>query len=144
MLPDAIITIIPNGKLSALLSAIHSDGMGYLARIATIERGPVLDQLQRAGIPVSQAPGTIADAEQVLFVNAGGRALATAGLLMRHGVQRAWIVNAHGAWTEVDDALLTTTPAAARQSSERQDVPGRSQLPPRPITEPEALPEQGA
>jgi hypothetical protein len=61
MLPDAVITIIPNGKLSALLSAIHSDGMGYLARIATVERGPLLDQLQRAGIPVSQAPAAVAD-----------------------------------------------------------------------------------
>jgi glutamate-1-semialdehyde aminotransferase len=144
MLPDAVITIIPNGKLSALLSAIHSDGMGYLARIATVERGPLLDQLQRAGIPVSQAPAAVADAEQVLFVNAGGRAQSTASLLMRHGAQRAWIVNAHGAWVDVDDTLLTTAPVAPRQFGERQDVPGRCQLPPEPATQRESLPEQGA
>ncbi len=143
MLPDAVVSIIPNGKLSALLSAIHSDGMGYLARVASIERGPVLDQLRRAGIPVSQAPDIIADADQVLFVNAGGRALATAGLLMRVGVRRAWIVNAHGGWSEVDDAVLTPAPAATRPASAPRDVPGRNPLPPRPTSDPEGLPGQG-
>ncbi len=144
MLPDAVVTIVPNGKLSALLSAIHSDGMGYLARLATIERGPLLDQLQRAGIPVTQAPDAIAGADQVLFVNAGGRALATAGLLMRAGVRQAWIVNAHGAWVEVDDALMTTAPATTRPVSAPRDVPGRSPLPTRPSGDPDALPGQGA
>jgi rhodanese-related sulfurtransferase len=132
MLPDAVVTVVPNGKLSALLSAIHGAGMGYLTRVATLERGDLLPQLQRAGIPISQAP-SLADVEQVLFVNAGGRSISTATLLLKHGATRVWIVNSFGAWTVVDDVIVADSRIAAEPTkAARPHIPGRDAIPASP------------
>lgn len=133
MLPDAVVTVVPEGKLSALLSAIHGAGMGYLTRVATLARGELLPQLQRAGIPISQAP-VLSDAEQLLFVNAGGRSTFTATLLLKQGGTRVWIVNSLGAWNAVDDVILAESHRPAAPTSPPVNVPGRNAVPIRPAT----------
>lgn len=137
MLPDAVVTIVPEGSLSALLSAIHGAGMGYLTRVATIERGELLPQLQRAGIPISQAP-ELTDAEQVLFVNAGGRSTMTATLLLGHGATRVWIVNSLGAWNAVDDVILAESHRPTVVAAAPVAVPGRHAVPTHPATQADA------
>lgn len=129
MLQDAVVAIVPEGRLSDLLPAIHRAGMGYLTRVATPARGPLLDQLQRAGIPVSQAPDVVRESNQVLFINAGGRAVTTASLLLQH-LPQVWIVNGLGAWNPVDDQVITTNTTPAPQTDTPQSVPGRRTIAP--------------
>lgn len=126
MLQDAVVAIVPEGRLGDLLPAIHRSGMGYLARVATPSRGPLLDQLQRAGIPVSQAPDQVATSEQLLFLSAGGRSMMTATLLLQHAVRQVWIVNGLGAWVPVDDQVIAALPVPAPAAAAPQAVPGRS------------------
>ncbi|HYJ12270.1 MAG TPA: hypothetical protein VEW66_01670 [Thermomicrobiales bacterium] len=129
MLQDAVVAIVPEGRLGEVLPAVHRAGMGYLARVATPTRGPLLDQLQRAGIPVSQAPDEIAGSEQLIFLSAGGRSMMTALLLLQHCMSRVWIVNGLGAWVPVDDEVIAAQAVPTPVPSTPQAVPGRHARP---------------
>lgn len=130
MLQDAVVAIVPEGRLGEVLPAVHRAGMGYLARVATPARGPLLDQLQRAGIPVSQAPEEIAGSTQLMFLSAGGRSLMTAMLLLQHRIDQVWIVNGHGAWVPVDDEIVAAQHVPLPVPTAPQPVPGRRIQPP--------------
>ncbi len=125
MLQDAVVAIVPEGRLGDLLPAIHQAGMGYLARVASPSRGPLLDQLQRAGIPATQAPALVTESQQIIFLQAGGRSLMTARLLLGHGLHQVWIVNTLGAWVPVDDQVIAAQAAPVTTPAPAQIVPGR-------------------
>lgn len=125
MLQDAVVAIVSEDRLPDLLPVIHRAGMGYLTRVATAKRGPVLDQLQRAGIPVSQAPELAANSTHLLFINAGGRAIVTGSLLVKADVDLVWIVNGLGAWNQLDDTVLATRVVPPAEVTVPQTVPGR-------------------
>ena len=125
MLQDAVVAIVPEGRLGDVLPVVHRAGMGYLARVATRARGPLLEQLQRAGIPVSQAPEDIASSEQLIFLSAGGRSMKTAMLLLANRVNQVWIVNGLGAWSRVDDEVIAAQVVPAPIPAAPQSVPGR-------------------
>jgi rhodanese-related sulfurtransferase len=129
MLQDAVVAIVPGNRLREVLPAVHRAGMGYLARVATPSRGPLLDQLQRAGIPVSQAPPEVADSDQLMFLSAGGRSMMTAMLLLQHHVDQVWIVNGLGAWVAVDDTVVAAEVAPVPSPTMPQVVPGRHSQP---------------
>jgi hypothetical protein len=130
MLQDAVVAIVPEGRLGEVLPAVHRAGMGYLARVATSARGPLLDQLQRAGIPVTQAPDEIAASTQLMFLSAGGRSMMTALLLLQHRINQVWIVNGHGAWVPVDDEVIAARNESPSVPTAPQAVPGRRIQPP--------------
>ncbi len=127
MLQDAVVAIVPEGRLGDLLPAIHRAGMGYLARVASPSRGPLSDQLQRAGIPATQAPPELAESRQIIFLQAGGRSMLTARLLLENALPKVWIVNTLGAWVPVDDEVIAAQAAPAPVHASPQTVPGRQQ-----------------
>jgi len=106
MIQDAVVAVIPEEQVGEVLPAIHRAGYGHLARMIRTGKRPVLDQLQRAGVPVSQAPTAIAELPAVLLVSAAARSPMAAALLMRHGASRVWTITATGAWHEIDDLVL--------------------------------------
>lgn len=130
MLQDAVVAIVPEGRLGDLLPAIHRAGMGYLARVASPARGPLSDQLQRAGIPATQAPPDVTESQQIIFLQAGGRSMMTARLLLEHSVPQVWIVNTLGAWVSVDDEVISAQAAPAPAPMPTQPVPGRRPVAP--------------
>lgn len=130
MLQDAVVAIVPEGCLGDLLPAIHRAGMGYLARVASPARGPLRDQLQRAGIPATQAPPEVVESQQIIFLQAGGRSRMTAQLLLEQSVPQVWIVNTLGAWLPVDDEVISAQTIPVPAPMPTQNVPGRHPIPP--------------
>jgi hypothetical protein len=106
MIQDVVVAVIPEEQVGDVLPAIHRAGYGHLARMIRTGKRPVLDQLQRAGVPVSQAPTVVADLPAVLLVSAAARSPMAAALLMRHGASRVWTISPAGAWQELEDMVL--------------------------------------
>jgi hypothetical protein len=124
MIQESVIAIVPEELLDDVLPAVHRAGLGHLARLLRRERSPLLDQLQRAGVPVSQAPATVADFPTVLLVTAAARSRMTGSLLVQHGAEHIWIVTSLGEWVVVDDVILDQ-PDTDPRPLPAQVVPGR-------------------
>lgn len=119
MLQDSVVALIPEDKVGSVLPAVHRSGYGHLARMIRSGKRAVLDQLQRAGVPVTQAPEALAGIPAVLLVTAAARTPMAAALLLREGASRVWTVSANGIWAELEDAVLAQ--------------PNVHVLPPRPV-----------
>ena len=125
MLQDHAVAIVSDESLWDILPEIHKAGLGHLARVIRLsKRGTIVIQLQRAGVPVSQAPPTMHDAEVILLVPAAARSERTAQLAIANGASAAWIVTALGAWNPVDDTLVPT-PESRPTRETPLVVPGR-------------------
>lgn len=117
---DAVVAIVPDLLIGEVLPSLHRAGLGHIARLVRAKpRNPLLAQLQRAGIPVSQAPELVAGAGSVLVVNAAARSPMAGSLLLRLGATTVWTVTAMGAWMPIDDVVV--------------DQPGIHVLPPHPL-----------
>ncbi|CAN0449537.1 unnamed protein product, partial [Phaeothamnion confervicola] len=81
---DAVVAIVDDDRLPAILPVIHRNGLGHIARVMKRERGDLRTQLRRAGIPVEQAPDALDAAGRILLVTAAARSQPTADLLLRH------------------------------------------------------------
>ncbi len=122
MIQDSVVALIPEDRIGEVLPVIHRSGYGHVVRLVRAGKRPVLDQLQRAGVPIAQAPELIGGLPAVLVISAAARSPMASALVMRHGASRIWIVTAQGAWNEVEDSVLAQPnvhvmpPHPARQS----------------------------
>lgn len=137
MIQESVVAVINNDVLGDILPIVHRSGYGHLARVIRNTRRSLLGQLQRAGVPVSQAPETITQIPAVLLISAAGRAPMAATMLIRLGANRVWIVSADGVWSELEDTVLSQpnvhalpahpirslhqSPAAPPQTTEEHD-----------------------
>jgi len=124
MLQDAIVARIPETGVCAVLTAIHIAGFGHVSRMIRCGRRPVLSQLQRAGIPIAQAPEGVQRCEAVLLVTAAARSPLAATLLLRNGADRVWTVSQLGDWTVADDVVVAKPNVHVLPPHPAQRVPG--------------------
>jgi hypothetical protein len=139
MLQESVVAIIPEESVRDVLPAIHRAGLGHVSRLVRAGRSPVLAQLLRAGIPISQAPESLSSCASALLVNAAARAPMTASLLLQHGASQVWTVSALGAWTESEDVILTQPNMHLLPPHPAQLVPGRD-LPPAIVDPAQSVP----
>lgn len=109
MVSRSVIAIVPEDLLSDILPRIHSAGLGHTARVLRPRRGPLREQIRRAGVPVEQAPHRLDAAACVLMIMAAARSPMAADLLLQHGAPAVWTVSTSGAWSLVDDHVVTGT-----------------------------------
>jgi hypothetical protein len=129
MLRDHAVASVTEDSLWNILPEIHKANLGHLSRvIRPSKRSSLLDQLRRAGVPVTQAPDRVAASEVILLVSAAARSERTAALAVAHGANRAWVVNTLGAWIEMTDTVLAAPPATPSPLPPLV-VPGRGTLP---------------
>ncbi|HWV36745.1 MAG TPA: hypothetical protein VNZ55_14005 [Thermomicrobiales bacterium] len=110
---QAVIAITPEDQLPDILTHIHRAGLGHNARVLRPHRGPLRDQLRRAGVPIEQAPRRLDDAGCILLVNAAARSSMAADLALQHGASATWTVSTSGVWHLVDDRIVTGVDRAA-------------------------------
>jgi len=124
MLADAVVAVVDDDRLSAILPLIHRTGLGHIARVMKRERGDLRTQLRRAGIPAEQAPEALDGAGRILLVTAAARSQATADLLLRNHAIAAWIVTKQGFWRDVDDRaeLVAASPDLLRSATSGPDI----------------------
>lgn len=127
MLQDAVVAIVSDDAVRDILPAVHRAGLGHLARLIRAGRNSVIQQLQRAGVPVAQAPEGLATSRAALLITAAARSPIAASLVLQHGATTVWTVSNLGAWIEVEDVILVQ--------------PNVHDLPPRP---PRLVPGRGA
>ena len=134
MLADAVVAIVDDDRLPAILPLIHRNGLGHIARVMKRERGDLRTQLRRAGIPVEQAPPSLDAAGRVLLVTAAARSQMTASLLLRNHAIAAWIVTKQGFWRDVDDRadLIAATPDLAATNAPDIRLPEATRPTPQP------------
>ena len=126
MIQDSVVAIVPEDLMATVLAAVHRDGLGHLARmIRPKKRNPLLDQLQRAGVPVSQAPDQVAASDALLYIAAAARSPMAGLVLMQRGATRVWIVSARGAWNELEDLVVAVPSMHVLPPHPAQRVPGR-------------------
>ncbi|MGC4104776.1 MAG: hypothetical protein QM753_00285 [Thermomicrobiales bacterium] len=140
MLADAVVAIVDDDRLPAILAVIHRNGLGHIARVMKRERGDFRAQLRRASIPVEQAPDTLDDAGRILLVTAAARSQMTADLLLRNHAIAAWVITKQGFWRDIDDRteLVAATPDLVSATSPDIRLPQAS---PTPVVPPISLTE---
>ena len=120
MIADAVVAIPGDVPLPTLLTAIHQNRLGHVARVVSATRAPVAAQLARAGVPMRTSP-LPDDVERVVLVFAAEQRDRCARMLIERGAARAWTVTKAGAWTEIDDAVIPT-PAPIRPQPARPQI----------------------
>ncbi len=133
MLQDSVVAIVSDDTVRNILPAVHRAGLGHLARLVRANRSTALQQLQRAGVPVSQAPTSLKACPAVLLVAAAARSPMAASLLLQHGAGAVWIVSAQGPWIEHDDVILAQPNVHELPPQPARLVPGRGAAPRPPI-----------
>lgn len=129
---QAVVAITPEDQLPDILTRIHGAGLGHNARVLRPRRGPLREQLRRAGVPVRQAPHRLDDAACVLLITAAARSPQAANLALQHGASATWTVSISGTWELVDDHIVdrasqATAPEtipAAHPEDDAADAPG--------------------
>lgn len=106
MTGDVLVALVDRDQLDAILPGVHRHALGHVARVLDADRGEITGQLRRAGVPVEQAPATVASAPLAIMIAAAARSPFAARLLLDSGIDRLWIVSATGAWAAADDAVL--------------------------------------
>ncbi len=134
MLQDSVVAIVPDDAVRDILPAVHRAGLGHLARLIRSNRRSVVEQLQRAGVPISQAPADLAASPAVLLVRAAARSLMAASLALQHGARAVWIVSGNGAWVEHDDVILVQPNVHVLPPHPARVVPGRNATASQPIS----------
>lgn len=104
---DVVIAIGPEDTLPAILTQIHNAGFGANAMVLRPRRTSIERQLQRMNIPTGQMPERVGAADAALVIHAASRSGIAADLTHRHGASATWIVSPNGAWTLLDDDVVT-------------------------------------
>jgi hypothetical protein len=147
MITDVVVAILDREALADVLPAVHTNGLGHVARVLTVERGDLHGQLKRMGVPAEQAPEPVAESRTLLVLSAAARSPMAAALLLRSGASTAWIVTRNGEWKVFDDAVTHVSPTTtampvspAQGLPSLPDVPGLHDVPPAgpAVTEPAA------
>jgi len=126
MIQDSVVAIVPEELMAEVLPAVHRAGLGHLARVLRAgRRGPIADQLQRAGVPATQAPERVTSSATVLLVTAAARSPMAGLLLMQRGASQAWIVSSLGTWTELEDLVIQAPSLHVLPPHPAQRIPGR-------------------
>jgi len=129
MLQDSVVAIVPDDAVRDILPVIHQAGLGHVARLLRAGRSSVVAQLQRAGVPVSQAPGSLQSSQAALLINAAARSPMAGSLLLQHGASQVWTVSGTGAWTEIEDVVLVQPNVHELPPHPARMVPGRGAQP---------------
>lgn len=98
-----VVAIGSDETLPEILANIHGAGLGHNAYVLRPRRTSIQRQLVRSGIPTTQMPARVDEAEAALVVHAAGRARLAADITRQHGASATWIVAPAGTWTLVDD-----------------------------------------
>jgi hypothetical protein len=106
MVSDAIVAIVPDDVMPAILTLVHRAGLGHNARVIRPKRAPIREQLRRAGVPTASIPARIDDASAVLMIMAAARSPVAAELAHQNGASATWVVTAAGSWNLVDDHVV--------------------------------------
>lgn len=114
---NVVIAIGSDQTLPAILTHIHSAGLGHNAYLLRPRRTSIERQLSRSGIPTAQMPPRIDEADAALVVHAAARAALAADITRQHGASATWIVSPSGTWTLVDDDVAAEMPAALPNAS---------------------------
>lgn len=129
MLQDSVVAIVPDEAVRDILPAIHRAGLGHVARLIRAGRSSVLEQLQRAGVPVAQAPKPLLQCQAALLINAAARSPMAGSLALQHGASQVWTVSALGAWNEIEDVILVQPNVHELPPHPARLVPGRAAQP---------------
>ncbi|MBA2467838.1 MAG: hypothetical protein H0V37_00360 [Chloroflexia bacterium] len=130
MLQDSVVAIVPDEAVRDILPTIHRAGLGHVARLIRAGRSSVLEHLQRAGVPVAQAPEPLQMCQAALLINAAARSPMAASLVLQHGASQVWTVSALGAWNEIEDVILVQPNVHELPPHPARLVPGRAAPPP--------------
>lgn len=114
---QSIIAITPEDALSDILTHIHRSGLGNTARVLRPRRGPLREQLRRAGVPVEHAPARLDNAACLLLITAAARSPVAANIALQHGASATWTVTTTGTWTLVDDHVVTRATSPRPEST---------------------------
>lgn len=144
MLQDSVVAIVTDDAVGDILPAVHRASLGHLARLIRAGRSPVMQQLQRAGVPVSQAPAILESSAAVLLVTAAARSSMAASLVLQHGASTVWTVSSRGAWVEIEDVILAQPNVHELPPHRGRLVPGRGATPLPPATQPSSPVPEGA
>jgi hypothetical protein len=106
VIADAIVAVPGDAPLSTLLTALHQNRLGHVARVVSSTRAPIVDQLRRAGVPTASGP-SLAGMDRVILVFAANLCDRGARMLLELGAARAWTVTRSGTWSEIDDQVVT-------------------------------------
>ena len=136
MLQDSVVAIVPDDAVRDILPAVHRAGLGHLARLIRAGRSSVLQQLQRAGVPISQAPASLETSRAVLLITAAARSPMAASLVLQHGANAVWTVSNQGAWVEIEDVILVQPNVHELPPHPARRVPGRGAEPLTPVAPP--------
>lgn len=126
MLQDSVVAIVPDEVVRDILPAVHRAGLGHVARLVRAGKRSVATQLQRAGVPISQAPDLLQSTTVALLINAAARSPMAGSLLLQHGASQVWTISATGAWTEIDDVVLAQPNVYELPPHPARQVPGRT------------------
>jgi hypothetical protein len=100
MIADAIVAIPGATPLPKLLTAVHQNRLGHVARVLSASRASLAAQLTRAGVPTDDAPD-LDGVERVILVFAAALSERGSRLLLDRGAERCWVVTRAGQWREV-------------------------------------------
>ncbi|MEJ7900932.1 MAG: hypothetical protein WKF63_03750 [Thermomicrobiales bacterium] len=136
MLQDSVVAVVSDDAVRDILPAVHRAGLGHVARLIRSGRSSVVQQLQRAGLPVSQAPMRLETSQAVLLMNAAARSPMAASLVLQLGASTVWTVSPLGAWIEVEDVILVQPNVHDLPPRPARLVPGRDAAPLVPVSSP--------
>ncbi len=136
MLQDSVVAIVSDDAVRDILPAVHRAGLGHLARLIRAGRSSVAQQLQRAGVPVSQAPAHVETSPAVLLISAAARSPMAASLALQHGASMVWTVSGMGTWTATEDVILIQPNLHELPPHPARRVPGRNASTPLPAAQP--------
>lgn len=91
---DTVLGAVERDRLANVLASIHRGGFGPLARVFDPARGPLAEQLTRAGLPLPPEAGAASVDAVILAVTAPGRALRVADAMSRGGARRVYVTAA--------------------------------------------------
>lgn len=124
MITDIVVAIIDKQTLGSILPAVHTHGLGHVARVLSVERGDFRSQFKRMGVPAEGAPEPIFDAATLLVLSAAARSPAAAGLVLRAGASSVWTVTRHGEWKAFDDTVSLMSPMPSMPVPSIHAIPG--------------------
>lgn len=119
---NVVIALGSDETLPTILTHIHGAGLGHNAYVLRPRRTSIQRQLTRSGIPTTQMPARIDEADAALVVHAAGRAGLAADITRQHGASATWIVAPTGTWTLVDDDFAPE-PSAPMPNASLTSVP---------------------
>ncbi len=136
MLQDAVVAVVSDDAARDILPAVHRAGLGHISRLIRPGRSSVVQQLQRAGVPSSQAPANLETSQAVLLINSAARSPMAASLVLQHGATMVWTVSGTGNWIATEDVILVKPNVHDLPPHPARLVPGRDASPHPPADQP--------